>query len=272
MWLHSAFNEQIWMWRGQADGRFGISPGVHTRVTQSTFPHSEETAVRATTNLLHAARSLGLDQRENHTLPDLALLANLQHFGAATPLLDVSTDPLIALWMIAFADATSPGRLDKSTGSLFGISRPPQERWIDPLDARPYETIASTLDDKVWWYRAPDVTERLRIQRGSFLVGNLSTMNDWSDSTLPFELALEEANFVSNRIKNRGKRGNGHLGSVEAFRIVIPRASKPYLRRLLEDRSGLSIEAIYPTPWHQPFIGQFSSTYGRTRKLELDLS
>lgn len=273
--MHSAFNEKVWMWRGQANGHFGISPGMHTRVNNSSFPHSEETAAKATGGLITAARSLGLDHKDGHTLPDLALLANLQHYGAATPLLDVSTDPLIALWMIAFADPTSPSRLDNLAGSLFGILRPPQERWIEPLDARPYEEIAPTLGDEVWWYRAPDVTERLRIQRGSFLVGNLSTVNQAKDSTLPFELALDEENFISNRIDNRGKRGNGYLGKaggkVEAFRMVVPGPSKPHLRELLEERSGLSIETIYPTPWHQPFIGQFSNTYGRTRKLELDL-
>lgn len=246
--------------------------GAHTRVVGSTLPHTDATAIDATTSLLNSARRLRLDERDGHALPDLALLANLQHHGAATPLLDVSTDPLIALWMIAFADAKKPERLDDSTGSLFGIARPPRERWIEPLDSRSLTQVASTLEDGVWWYRAPDVTERLRIQRGSFLLAPLSDENDWSDTTLPLDLALDEPNFIENRIKNRGKRGNGHLGRVQAFRIVVPAASKPYLRKLLEDRSGLSIEAIYPTPWHQPFITQFSSAYGRARKLELDLS
>lgn len=271
MWLHSAFQERVWLWRGQAHGRFGIEPGVHTRVITSTLPRTEATAIAATTALIASARSLRLDARDGHVLPDLALLANLQHHGAATPLLDVSTDPLIALWMIAFADAKQPERLDGSTGSLFGIARPPRERWIEPLDSRSYAQFASTLGNNVWWYRAPDVTERLRIQRGSFLVAPLSNTNEWDDTTVPLDLALDESNFIENRIKNRGKRGNGHLGRVDAFRIVVPAASKPYLRQLLEDRSGLSIEAIYPTPWHQPFITQFSSAYGRARTLELDL-
>ena len=111
----------------------------------------------------------------------MALLAHLQHYGAATPLLDVSTDPLIALWMVAFANPADPAALDDRPGSLFVIRRPPRERWISALDARPYTTdqdasgrtaptVAASLGDQVWWYRAPDVTERLRIQRGSGLL------------------------------------------------------------------------------------------------------
>ena len=272
MWLHSTFANRVWLWRGQADHRFGVEPSVHTRVLNSTLSHSEDTSIRATRSLINSARDVKLDHRDGYKLPDLALLANLQHHGAATPLLDVSTDPLIALWMIAFADAKHPARLDDVPGSLFGIARPPAERWIDPMDSREYESIAKNFGDQTWWYRAPDVTERLRIQRGSFLISALSTSNKRGDTTLPVELALDRENFIANRIKSRGKRGNGHLGDIEAFRIAVPAASKKHLRTLLEDRSGLSIEAIYPTPWHQPFIVQFSSAYGRGRRLELDIA
>lgn len=155
-------------------------------------------------------------------------------------------------------------------GSLFGIKRPPKERWIDPLDARSSSNISGALADQVWWYRAPDVTERLRIQRGSFLIGPLARPIDRPNTTLPIELAAGRTNAIANRLEKRGKASNATIGRVEIFRIVVPGASKVYLRRLLEDRSGLSIETIYPTPWHRPFIAQFASTYGRGRPLSLD--
>jgi hypothetical protein len=278
MWLHTTFKNHVWLWRGQARGDFGVEPGMHTRVvTPKVGPRDEEASIRATTALLNAAREMRLDRQDSNRLPDLALLANLQHHGAATPLLDVSTDPLIALWMVAFADASDPDALDHMPGSLFGIKRPPKERWIDPLDARPYAStsspnISEALADQVWWYRAPDVTERLRIQRGSFLLGPLARPDDRSNTTLPLELAADSANAISNRIAKRGKASNATVGKVEIFRLVVPGASKVFLRRLLEDRSGLSIETIYPTPWHRPFIAQFASTYGRGRPLSLDIA
>lgn len=276
MWLHTTFKNHVWLWRGQARGDLGVEPGMHTRVLNSSVvPHNEAASANATTGLLKAARKMRLDRQDGNRLPDLALLANLQHHGAATPLLDVSTDPLIALWMVAFASASDPDALDDMPGSLFGIKRPPKERWIDPLDARPYtaqssSNISDMLADQVWWYRAPDVTERLRIQRGSFLVGPLARPVDRPNTTLPLELAAGHTNAISNRLQKRGEASNATIGMVEIFRIVVPGSSKVYLRRLLEDRSGLSIETIYPTPWHRPFIAQFASTYGRGRLLSLD--
>ena len=277
MWLHTTFKNHVWLWRGQADSRYGVEPGVHSRVlASSSVPQDEETARDATTALLSAARQMSLDMQHENRLPDLALLAHLQHYGAATPLLDVTTDPLVALWMVAFASAANPAELDAEEGSLFMIKRPDPGRWIDALDARPHRSsdipdVAGTTSDSVWWYRAPDVTERLRIQRGSFLIGPLARPDDRTNTTLPLELAEGRENAIGNRIQRRGEASNATVGSVEIFRIAIQPAVKRHLRSLLEDRSGLSIEAIYPTPWHRPYIEQFARTYGRARPLEFDL-
>jgi hypothetical protein len=277
MWLHTTFKNHVWLWRGQADGGYGVEPGVHTRVLKSTsLPKDEETARRATAALLSAAREMRLDVQHENRLPDLALLAHLQHHGAATPLLDVTTDPLVALWMVAFANAANPAEHDDKEGSLFMIKRPEPDKWIEPLDARPYLSmdvpdVADTVDNAVWWYRAPDVTERLRIQRGSFLIGPLARPDDRTNTTFPLDLAEGCTNAIDNRIGRRGQPSNATVGSVEIFRIAIQRAVKPQLRTLLEDRSGLTIEAIYPTPWHRPYIEQFAKTYDRERPLGMDL-
>ncbi len=279
MWLHTTFKDRAWLWRGQANSDYGVEPGMHSRVMSApTLPKNEATARSATKALLDAARTMRLDLQHENRMPDLALLAHLQHYGAATPLLDVSTDPLVALWMVAFANATHPGELDDNEGSLFMIRRPERARWIEPLDARPYlasdasRDIANGLGNSVWWYRAPDVTERLRIQRGSFLLGPLARPDDRENTTLPLELATLSANAISNRIAKKGEQSNANVGKVELFRIRIQPAVKKHLRVLLEDRSGLSIEAIYPTPWQRPYIEQFAKTYGRSRPLEFDLA
>lgn len=191
--------------------------------------------------------------------------------------MDVSTDPLIALWMVAFANAEEPGILDDESGILFGIRRPPKDRWISPLDARPYvsttvPSVSQSLDGKVWWYRAPDVTERLRIQRGSFLLGPLAHPKRRATSTIPLELGNSSNDWLSARMAKRGKPSNTARSDSDVFRIVVRGALKKYLRKLLEDRSGLSVETVYPTPWHRPFISQFAEGYGRGRPLEFDLN
>lgn len=279
MWLHTTFKDEVWLWRGQARNAFGIEPGMHTRVLDSgkEFPHTEATVEQATKHLLATARAIGLDRQGETVLPDLAMLAHLQHYGAGTPLLDVSTDPLIALWMVAFASADAPDALDGESGVIYGIRRPPRERWISPLDARMYSngdgpSVSSSLANAVWWYQAPDVSERLRIQRGSFLLGPLTNSKERHDSTIPLALGdLRKANWLKARLEKRGKPANTKRSKSDVFGIVVRGSTKKFLRKLLQDRSGLSVETVYPTPWHRPFIGQFAATYGRRRPLAFDL-
>lgn len=276
MWMHTTFKDEVWLWRGQAQKAFGIEPGMHTRVLNAKASHTEKTVGVATGRLLEAARAARLDRQGETLLPDLALLAHLQHYGAGTPLLDVSTDPLIALWMIAFANAKEPSSLDKKSGMLFGIKKPPRERWISPLDARPYRSfpkpsISSSFDNQVWWYEAPDVTERLRVQRGSFLLGPLANPEMRNEATIPLDLGDKSRNWVKTRMDKKGEPANVAHSTSDVFGIVVRGSTKKYLRSLLQDRSGLSLDAVYPTPWHRPFIGQFAEAYGRSRPLAYDL-
>lgn len=251
---------------------------MHTRVLNSKkFSRTEDTVERATKGLLSIARLAHLDRQGETRLPDLAMLAHLQHYGAATPLLDVSTDPLIALWMIAFANAKEPSSLDNESGALYGIRKPPRERWISALDARPYmsergPSISNSLNGKVWWYQAPDVTERLRIQRGSFLLGPLSDPDSRDIATIPLKLNGDAEDWLSTRMANRGQPSNTTRSRSDVFRILVRGSIKKHLRELLEKRSGLSVEAVYPTPWHRPFISQFAEGYGRSRAIELDIA
>lgn len=284
-WVHNSFKNFVPLWRGQAQYQFGVEPGMHTRVLNSSLPHEENTVRSATRRLITDARKMKLDQFHGNILPDLALLAHLQHHGAATPLLDVTTDPLVALWMTVFASPENPSEYDSEKGSLFLIKRPPEERWIDPLDSREYwsrpgsndtsnpesSNIAGCLKGQYWWYRAPDVTERLRIQRGSFLIAELDKGCDRKDFTFRVNAAVNGVNSIRNRIEKIGRPSNGQIGKVEIFRIVVPAASKKFLRRILSDRSGLTPEVIYPTPWNRPFVTEFSQNYGRSRPLENDM-
>lgn len=284
IFLHQTFKGEVWLWRGQARSDHDLVPGMHTRIlNHMSTPHyrrdpqpPNDLLKTATEQLLNDARNVGLDRQGDIRLPDMALLANLQHYGAATPLLDVTTDPLIALWMIAFANSENPAEYDKSPGYLYGIIKPPEDRRISAYDARKFSasgepSILNSLQGKVWWYEAPDVSERLRIQRGSFLIGPLSLQGNNLDSSLPLNLEDGGSDWLNKRVNKRGKQSNTAHRTTDAFAIVVPGAVKKFLRQMLVERSGLTIAAVYPIPWHRPIIEQFSRGYGRSRKLSFDL-
>lgn len=276
MALHSTFSEEIWLWRGQSQWDFAnLEPGMHSRVRNSPgLELNEKNVLWATNQLLDMTRSNGLDEVEGLRLPDLALLAHLQHHGAATPLLDVTVDPLVGLWMVAHASGTDPTADDDKDGALFGIRRPARARWLDPLESRPYwsETagdIAGALSIGVHWFKAPDISERLRIQRGSFLLGPLTSKGNVTFPLTSYSSA--GAGWLRRRIAGLGQPGRPERPRTEVVVFRVGRGIKTSIRHWLQERAGLTQEVIYPTPWHRPFLEQFCRAYGRARPIDFRL-
>jgi hypothetical protein len=259
MYLHVTFANDQWLWRGQAQHK-SLSPGMHTRVLR--LPRADQTEQRvrrATADLVAAARAARLDEFDGAILPDAALLSHLQHHGAATPLLDVTVDPLVALWMAANASVASPGGADDKTGYLFAIRQPAKH--IATMDARTHEKISKAMSgSELYWYRPPDVSERLRIQRGSFVIGCLDT-TDVTAKTIPLQTGTNP-DWLKNRMALMGKK-NAVKSQSDVFAIRIRGACKSYLRRLLAERCGLDLRSMYPTPWHRPFVEDFATSHGR---------
>lgn len=271
MGLHSTFTNEIWLWRGQADAKYGLEPGMHSRIRNSPGLALDDANVWwATRQLLELARANELDRIEGLRLPDLALLAHLQHHGAATPLLDVTVDPLVALWMAVHASGPSEDALDDRAALLLAVRRPAPEDWLDALDSRSFWTgtssdVVTDIGDRVKWFRPPDVSERLRIQRGSFLLGRLADPS--ALTTLPL-VHVSGKPWLKKRIEGLGKPGQPVKADSEVVAFRIRAALKPLLREWLADRAGLSQQVIYPTPWHRPFLDQFCQAYDRVRPVD----
>jgi hypothetical protein len=248
---------------------------MHTRVRlTSELAPDERNVVYATKQLIGYARDAGVGLINGFRLPDMALLAHLQHHGAATPLLDVTVDPLVALWMVAFASAHDPESLDETSGTLYAIRKPGRERWIQSLDARAYwhesePSVSADLGGNTWWYDPPDVTERLRVQRGSFLLAPMA-MGRAEFTTMPLSMKLghKDRNWLKERMDKRGEKGRPVAATTDVAAFVVRGSLKSPLRELLIERSGLTLSAVYPTPWNQPFIERFSAGYGRARSVE----
>lgn len=264
--MHTSFSDGVWLWRGQSNGDYGLQPSMHSRVlAASGIANNEASVAAATQQLIERARRAKLDELDGIRLPDLALLAHLQHHGAATPLLDVTVDPLVALWMVAFSAPDAPDTDDDKAGKIFGIRRPPDSARLESFDSREYRSISASMSDPIYWYQPPDVSERLRIQRGSFLVGAMTT-DDGDRSTLDFGKTAPTG-WLEKRIAQIGNVGSPTKSDTDVIVFKVPKNAKSPLRRWLLDRAGLTPRTVYPTPWHRPFLDEFCAAHGRRSPL-----
>jgi hypothetical protein len=256
--LHAMYGIDVpWLWRGQANAAWGLEPAIHTRLRHQADLDDDEVN-RFTNGLLRAAKAAALNNHEGTNLPDMALLALLQHHGAATPLLDVSLDPLVGLYM---ATVSPNPEDDDEDGVLFAIRRP--SLLISAFDSRPFTEVYYWIGDEVALYSAPDVSERLRIQRGHFLLGGVSTADRRVTIPLTCDPGTVMDNWIRRRMARRGTTGapSPATSDIAVFRVTAK--FKSAIREWLEARSGLSRDFVYPTPWHQPHLDRFAVAHGR---------
>jgi hypothetical protein len=251
--------DQPWLWRGQPRASYGLEPAIHTRV-RAHATLDDVQVLEFTKSLLAAARSAGFDKREETLLPDMALLALLQHHGAATPLLDVTLDPTVGLYMATVGPSPED---DDEDGALFAIRKPVIA--ISDFDSRSIGQIFTSIGDAVAFYSAPDVSERLRIQRGHFLLGGVSTV----DPRVMIPLAVESSSpmdrsWIWARMDGRGGVGPPAPATSDIGVFRVTAKFKRSLRDWLEARSGLTRDFVFPTSWHQPYLDRFAASHGRT--------
>ena len=128
--------------------------------------------------LVDAGRTRGFGVEAGRDIPDLQLLAKLQHFGAATGLLDFTWNPLIGLWFAS--------RESESAGKLFvvnvndpihvaKVSSDPERQTIDAVFSRVDNEPGLLYWEPMW---SGDAMPRILRQRGVFIIGRPLIPND----------------------------------------------------------------------------------------------
>ena len=92
------FNDGQYLFRGVSNESYKIEASAYRRLP-SEADKNPDRLLRINQDLIEKARLLGHDQQRGQRLSDLELLAELQHFGAATCLIDFTRNALVAFWM-----------------------------------------------------------------------------------------------------------------------------------------------------------------------------
>ncbi|PFG32385.1 FRG domain-containing protein [Sanguibacter antarcticus] len=173
------------VWRGQAD----ISWRLQSKAARAGMTPAE--VVKHETAMINEARIIGADGAQH--MGDWEILAKMRHHGAATRLIDVTRDPLIALWFLCDDDAMVGGKsVRDQTGILLALQRESFRRINNPQKRDSYRELVSKGKDKArLMYSTPPIDPRIAAQRGSFLLHSHpvseaeSSMSELGDFTQP---------------------------------------------------------------------------------------
>lgn len=203
----------VHVWRGQGDTAWPLYPGIYRRLlTITSASEVTEGLVRKyEMDMLCEANGFGY-----YTRGRLPTLVRVQHYGGATRFLDVTRDPLMALWF-----ATDPAHESKD-GAVYHFQVPLEcllaEGTMDTLDS--LDEIVQRAGAALLFPR-PD-EERVAAQRAGFLVPSIG---DTLAGTSPFV--------------------DGAYG-FEVSKVVVPGETKATLRRHLEISAGISARSLFP--------------------------
>ena len=108
------------LFRGVPDEQYGIQASAYRRPKKED--RGAEKFLQINRSLIRDVRLRGYDERNGRKLHDLEILAELQHFGAATCLMDFTYSAQVALWFACQPDSKTPqDSLSFPNGKVFAV-------------------------------------------------------------------------------------------------------------------------------------------------------
>jgi hypothetical protein len=243
-------------WRGQTNIKWPLHSTAFRRmnanpeaadlggVPKRTGDFIEDRLSEYEARLLDLVRDAGHGYRDGRRLSDLELLALLQHHGAATRLVDWTTNALTALWFACRSDVTTHG-------AVFGVQL--DHAWRITSEERRTESFSKLLDaahERMTYFQPPPLSPRILAQGGFFLWSQVQH-RDWSSlGTLAAEPA-DDDDAVS-------------VMSEEFMAIAIAPELKRYMKERWRDLFGYAEHTLFPD-----FDG-FANAHGAQSELPWD--
>lgn len=243
------------VWRGVHNSSWSVESSLQ-RALRTNSDYYEATAgsldvdpLRAPERrILESARAWGVGLFPSGFVSDLQLLAVLQHHGAPTRLIDVTPDPMTALWF-ACQDELAPHRAGTQghAGVLFAFNVTDMQtvRSIDPPRGNFsvwHDSLASGLEQYLTVSRdsrsalllkpaSPDA--RMSAQQGQFLFGAAGVSGIPEVPAFPSSFGKPTGTEALAALSAAGDRKQGRPRRVAFAAIVIsPRLKRGALRSL----------------------------------------
>ena len=247
------------VWRGVSDSSYALHSSLYRRfIGRNKNPPEEEDLVLFEMALLDTSRK----RWRFDDLSALETLAHIQHYGGPTRLLDVSYNPLVALWFAVEEqrDQLGEARVDND-GRLFAFDA--TDRRID-LDSTwgqrelPWRRAPNGTWNRglpvVW--RPPSYNVRIPAQNSAFLIGGVPQVGSGENSK--YRKGPGDGSQAGIWNIDQVRRATSVVLSMTSldrtpqilakptFTIRIGASSKREVRQALEEYYGFNASTIYP--------------------------
>jgi tetratricopeptide (TPR) repeat protein len=162
-----------YLFRGISNEEYEIEASAYRRLKTET-DRILERFLEINKELIKDARLRGHDQKNGRELKDLEILAELQHFRAATCMIDFTYSAQIALWFACGQDSENP-----SKGKVVAVrNKPPRFKEITPdLLEEPIDYFLQDSDEsqpkQLYQWQPWQLNNRIGAQQSIFLFGDL---------------------------------------------------------------------------------------------------
>lgn len=202
------FSDGQYLFRGVSTENYKIEASAYRRLPEIDR-NDPKKLLKINKDLITKAKALGHDQKNGQQLSDLEILAELQHFGAATCLIDFSRSALVALWF-----ACQQGSRGGANGKVYAVRHDDMVRLktVNP------DLITKDID----YFLTPDENDRYLLYQ-------------WQPKLQNNRIIAQQSVFVFS----------GAQIEAEA-ECVIDKNSKQDLLTSLDKISGVTEATIYP--------------------------
>lgn len=254
------------VFRGQRDARWGVTSSLARAVSNGNLDTlREEQLSAAERRILDAAR--GLDSPDGAQawlglhLTDGELLAVLQHQEAPTRFIDVTEDPLVALYFAADAEDAIDGRLfaivirdENETPTTNALDRQGARLALDARQGLPWPSVNTQRNapgewtNSLYYVDAGRLDPRMSAQKGLFIVGGLPRsyarfpLPSISAASLPYVMSVG----MGFRGSRRRQRKINEYATAYAWSIRVPAGSKRDIRARLKREHLIHQDSLFP--------------------------
>lgn len=206
-WM-AQFSDGQYLFRGVSTESYKIEASAYRRLSE-TDRNNPKKLLKINKDLIGKAKALGHDQKNGRILSDLEILAELQHFGAATCLIDFSRSALVALWF-----ACQQGSKGEANGKVYVIRHDDMVR----LKTVTHDLITEEID----YFLKPNENDRYLLYQ-------------WQPKMQNNRIIAQQSVFVFS----------GAQIEAEA-ECVIPQDNKQDILISLDKISGITEANVYP--------------------------